>query len=324
MSKLVIGVPSKGRLQENTNAFFAASGMPVRQSGGARGYAGAIAGMDDVEIAFLSAADIARKLAGGAIHLGVTGEDLLRESIPDTDQAVAFVAPLGFGHANVVVAVPQSWIDVSTMADLDDVAAAFYARSGQRMRVATKYVNLTRGYFAAHGIADYRIVESPGATEGAPSGGSAELIVDITTTGATLAANALKILDDGVMLRSEANLVASAAADWNGEVRAALGEVLSRVAARQRGCAMRELRFLASRGRNDDIESIVGAFGAVLPFGIEAGGAATVHCPAGAVYGLVSALKDAGAKTVSVAALETVFEAENGLLARLADRFGWH
>jgi ATP phosphoribosyltransferase len=281
--------------------------------------------MDNVEIAFLSAADIARKLADGLIHLGVTGEDLLRESIPETDKAIAFIAPLGFGHANVVVAVPQSWIDVSTMADLDDVAAAFYARGGQRMRVATKYVNLTRGFFAAHGIADYRIVESPGATEGAPGGGSAELIVDITTTGATLAANALKILDDGVMLRSEANLVASAAADWSADVRAALGEVLSRVAARQRGRAMRELRFVAGAGRNGDLERIIGEFGAALPFGLEAGGLATVHCPAGEVYGLVAALKAAGGiETISVAALETVFEAENILLARLVDRFGWY
>ena len=116
----------------------------------------------------------------------------------------------------MVVAVPQAWIDVRTMADLEDVAAAYRTRRGERMRVATKYVNLTRRFFAGNHVADYRIVESLGATEGAPAAGQAELIVDITTTGATLRANALKVLDDGVMLRSEANLVASlrALADW--------------------------------------------------------------------------------------------------------------
>ncbi len=121
---------------------------------------------------------------------------------------------LGFGFANVVVAVPQAWIDVRSMADLDDVATAFRAAHDRKMRVATKYVNLTREFFSAHGIVDYRIVESLGATEGAPAAGSAELIVDITTTGATLAANGLKIVDDGIMLRSQANLVAARGAAW--------------------------------------------------------------------------------------------------------------
>ena len=116
---------------------------------------------------------------------------------------------LGFGSANVVVAVPQAWIDVRTMADLDDVTTGFRAQHNRRMRVATKYINLTRTFFAAHGVVDYRIVESAGATEGAPAVGTAEMIVDITTTGATLAANGLKVLDDGVILRSQANLVAS-------------------------------------------------------------------------------------------------------------------
>jgi len=138
----------------------------------------------------------------------------VREHVAEVDALLALLTPLGFGHANVVVAAPQAWIDVRTMADLEDVAAHFRAKRGERMRVATKYVNLTRRFFAAHGVADYRIVESLGATEGAPAAGAAELIVDITTTGATLAANALKMLDDGVILRSQANLVASLSAPW--------------------------------------------------------------------------------------------------------------
>ena len=138
-----------------------------------------------------------------AVHLA--SPNLIRENIHDADQRVMLIESLGFGSANVVVAVPQAWIDVRTMADLDDVATSFRARHNHRMRVATKYINLTRNFFAAQGVVDYRIVESAGATEGAPAAGTAELIVDITTTGATLAANGLKVLDDGVMLRSHAN-----------------------------------------------------------------------------------------------------------------------
>ena len=240
---LIIGVPSKGRLQENANAFFTGAGLSVRQAGGGRSYAGTVPGVAGVEIAYLSAAEIARDLVEGRIHLGVTGEDLLRETLAEGAETVELLSPLGFGHANVAVAVPQSWIDVSTMADLDDVAAAFYASRRQRMRVATKYVNLTRGFFARHGIADYRIVESLGATEGAPATGAADLIVDITTTGATLRDNGLKILADGVILRSEASLVASRTIAWTDRQREALGALLARFDAK---AARRTLKLLSA------------------------------------------------------------------------------
>ncbi|HEX2512410.1 MAG TPA: ATP phosphoribosyltransferase, partial [Xanthobacteraceae bacterium] len=228
---LVLAVPSKGRLQENAEAFFARAGLNLVKPRGAREYRGGIAGLENVEVAYLSAADITSQLAQGAAHLGITGEDLVREMIPDVEQRVVMLDGVGFGYANVVVAVPQAWIDVRGMVDLDDVATAFRARNDRKMRVATKYVNLTRGFFAEHGIVDYRIVESLGATEGAPASGAAELIVDITTTGATLAANALKVLEDGVILRSEANLVASANAPWSPAARAAARAVLTRIAA---------------------------------------------------------------------------------------------
>ncbi len=211
----VLAVPSKGRLQENAEAFFTRAGLALAKPRGARDYRGTITGLDNVEIAYLSASEIASQLARGAVHLGVTGEDLVRESIADADKRVLLIDKLGFGSANVVVAVPQAWIDVRTMADLDDVTTGFRAQHNRRMRVATKYINLTRTFFASHGVVDYRIVESAGATEGAPAVGTAEMIVDITTTGATLAANGLKVLDDGVILRSQANLVASRDADWS-------------------------------------------------------------------------------------------------------------
>jgi ATP phosphoribosyltransferase len=226
----VLAVPSKGRLQENAEEFFARAGLKLVKPRGAREYRGAIAGVPGVEIAYLSASDITAQLAQGGVHFGVTGEDQIRETIPDVDARVVLLDKLGFGDANVVVAVPQAWIDVRTMADLDDVATAFRATHDRKMRVATKFVNLTRHYFSQHGIIDYRIVESLGATEGTPAGGAAELIVDITTTGATLRANGLKVLDDGVILKSQANLVSSNAAPWSPELRRLEREVAARLA----------------------------------------------------------------------------------------------
>ena len=174
--------------------FFARAGLELTQGRGARDYRGSIAGVPGVEVSFLSTSEIVGQLAAGAAHFGVTGEDLMREKVRDADARFELLAPLGFGRANVVVATPSAWIDVRSMADLEDVASTYRMKHGDRMRVATKYVNLTRRFFAAHGVADYRIVESLGATEGAPAAGAAELIVDITTTGATLAANGLKTL----------------------------------------------------------------------------------------------------------------------------------
>ena len=155
---LVLAVPAKGRLQENAEAFFARAGLALVKPRGQRDYRGTIAGLDGVEVAYLSASEITSQLAAGAAHLGVTGEDLVREMIPDANGKVVLIEGLGFGFANVVVAVPQAWIDVRTMADLDDVATAFRLRHDRKMRVATKYVNLTRSFFAEHGIIDYRIV----------------------------------------------------------------------------------------------------------------------------------------------------------------------
>ena len=179
MSGLVLAIPSKGRLMEAAHDLFKAAGLTIRRDNGGRGYRAAMPALDGVEIRLLSASEIASQLAAGGVHIGLTGEDLIRESIPDADEAVHFVAPLGFGHANVVVAAPRAWIDVATMADLEDVAARLHARSGRQLRVATKYVRLTRAFFARAGLRDYRIVESLGATEGAPAAGTAEAVVVI-------------------------------------------------------------------------------------------------------------------------------------------------
>lgn len=227
--RLVLAVPSKGRLMEQSAEVFERAGLALRKTGNERGYRGELDGIDNVDVLFISASAIANALRTGEAHLGITGEDLIREEITDADTRVSLLKPLGFGHATVVVAVPACWIDVRHMADLDRVAAMFRQTHHRRMRVATKYLNLTRRFFSEHGVTDYRIVESLGATEGTPAAGSAELIVDITSTGATLAANGLRILDDGVILASEANLVAAKAAPWTPAIRAVENEILARL-----------------------------------------------------------------------------------------------
>ncbi len=229
---LILAIPSKGRLMEDSRAAFAKAGLDIVQSGNMRSYRGTIAGIPSVEIAFLSAPEIAREIGVGAVHAGVTGRDQVEESVADWKDKADFTGPLGFGRCDVVVAVPEAWIDVATMEDLDDVAADFRPRHGRRLTVATKYINMTRRFFAGHGIADYRIVESLGATEGAPASGAADLIVDITTTGATLRDNGLKILDDGVILRSEAHFVTSLAADWTASQVDALRPVIGALGAK--------------------------------------------------------------------------------------------
>jgi ATP phosphoribosyltransferase len=317
-AKLIIAVPAKGRLQENAEQFFARAGLRLVKPRGARDYRGTVAGLDGIEIAYLSAAEIAAQLAQGAVHLGITGEDLVREMIPDADRKVILLDGLGFGFANVVVAVPQAWIDVRTMADLDDVATAFRSRRDAKMRVATKYVNLTRDFFNRHGIADYRIVESLGATEGAPAAGSAELIVDITTTGTTLAANALKIVDDGVMLRSQANLVASRAANWSADELDIARAVFDRITAQDRARSFREVR-TRFKGCDDNLLAIAKErYGVVTPFGgPTSSGMLTLHCPPDRVYGLADFLRQKGAETVSVVEIEYVFALDNPLFEKL-------
>jgi ATP phosphoribosyltransferase len=318
-SPLVIAVPSKGRLQDNAAAFFARAGLSLIQGRGARDYRGRIAELDGVEIAFVSAAEIVGLLAAGQAHMGVTGEDLLRESIADADIKVELLAPLGFGHANVVVAVPQAWIDVKTMADLEDVAAAFRARRGTRMRVATKYVNLTRRFFAARHVTDYRIVESLGATEGAPAAGAAELIVDITTTGSTLAANSLKVLDDGVILRSEANLVASLAAPWDAKAREVARGLLSRIAAEEVARTTREVSTSLPSAMPDFFVKAEAIF-AARRRRQTADGFIVLTCPTDRVAALADWLIAQGARDVTVGALDYVFAATNPLYEKLVAR----
>ncbi|TQN62552.1 ATP phosphoribosyltransferase [Agrobacterium tumefaciens] len=227
---ITIALPSKGRMKEDASAVLERAGLKVAAVGNDRSYRGRIEGRDDIEIAYLSASEIAREIGAGTVDFGVTGEDLVREGLTNADAQVEFCARLGFGHADVVVAVPEIWLDVDSMADLGDVASEFRARHGRRLAIATKYWRLTQQFFSRqHGIQLYRIVESLGATEGAPAAGQADIIVDITSTGSTLKANHLKILSDGIIVRSEACFVRARKPDHEGD--AAVQEIASRIRA---------------------------------------------------------------------------------------------
>ena len=227
VSGLSLAIPSKGRLEEEARQAFAKAGMPIERPGGARSYQGTAARQPDLSIRFMPAGEIAREILRGGVDLGVTGADLIEEGSEESNKQVLSVKALGFGNADVVVAVPAPWIDVTQMVDLADVAADFRTRHHRWLRVATKYTNLTRRFFARHGIIEYRIIESTGATEAAPVTGSADFIVDITSSGSTLAANGLRVLEDGLILRSEAQLYVSRAAEWTPMRKAQLEALMS-------------------------------------------------------------------------------------------------
>mmetsp|Transcript_23828 Transcript_23828/g.43044 ORF Transcript_23828/g.43044 Transcript_23828/m.43044 type:complete len:230 (-) Transcript_23828:8265-8954(-) len=201
-----LGVPSKGRLMEKTFEWFAKRGVHLSRTGSDREYAGAVSGVEGVTLVLLSAGEMPRELAAGRIHLGVTGTDLVHEKLPRWEQQVAPVAEMGFGHADLVLAVPQGWVDVDLTEDLDAVAAVFRARHGFRLRIATKYHRLVRDFLRDAGVADYALVDSQGATEGTVANETAEAIADITSSGETLQANHLKVLSDGLILASQATL----------------------------------------------------------------------------------------------------------------------
>jgi ATP phosphoribosyltransferase len=221
-----LGVPSKGRLMEKTFDWFAERGVQIARSDSEREYAGQVSGVEGVELVLLSASEIPRELQAGRIHLGVTGSDLVREKLFDWEQQVHALAPMGFGYADLILAVPHCWADVETLDDLDAVAAQFRAQHGFRLRIATKYHRLVREYLTQAGVADYQLVDSQGATEGTIKNLTAEAIADITSTGETLRANHLKILKNAVIHQSQATLFAARNAACDAQQRRDLQDLL--------------------------------------------------------------------------------------------------
>jgi len=229
MTRVKIGVPSKGRLMEKTFDWFAARGITMRRTGMEREYSGAVDGIKGVDLVLLSASEIPRELAAGRLHMGVTGTDLVREKLADWPAQVEELAQMGFGHADLIIAVPECWVDVQTLDDLDAVAAAFRADHGFRLRIATKYHRLVREHLRAQGVADYQLVDSQGATEGTVRNLTAEAVADITSTGETLRANHLKILDGAPVLCSQATLFLARNADWSGAAQGVLAQFRAQV-----------------------------------------------------------------------------------------------
>lgn len=225
---LKLGIPSKGRLMEKTFAWFGTHGLSLKRTGSDREYAAVVEGAD-IELVLLSAGEIPRELAAGRIHLGVTGSDLIRENLAAWDQQVEPLTAMGFGHADLIIAIPAFWSDCHTLDDLDAIAGQFRATHGHRLRIATKYHRLVREFLQETGVADYQLVDSQGATEGTVKNETAEAIADITSTGETLRANHLRILEDGVIHRSQATLFRSRSDIWTDAARAELERLKSKL-----------------------------------------------------------------------------------------------
>ena len=221
-NKLRIGLPSKGRLRKDMEKLFLDKNITFENLVNDRDYIGAIKGLKDTVLYFLSAKEITNRLDEGSIHVGLTGDDLIQEKIFNFNSKITKDLELDFGKADLVVAVPDIWIDVMTMADLEEVSNNHRDKYSKRLRVATKYKNLTNNFFSKCGVVDYRTVESDGSTESAPFNGFSEIITDITSTGETLRANNLRVLDDGIILKSSANIFSSKVAEWDNEIESNL------------------------------------------------------------------------------------------------------
>lgn len=302
MSRLTLAIPSKGRLKEKSEDWLKASGFKLRQKGGGRGYSAELSGLGEADVMLLSAREIAEGLIAGQLHIGITGEDLLHDLSGDVDRDVHVMRRLGFGGADVIVAVPAAWLDVETMADLEAAGALFRERHGRRMRVATKYLRLTRRFFSERSVGEYRLIESAGATEAAPAAGSAEVIVDITSTGATLKANSLKVLDDGVILKSEAALTASKQAVWNDDIFQTLRTLLDGVEA---------AAYAKGMSRLEATEPI--PLDELSDLGLTSLGERVALCPSDKASESARILSQAGAGTVAIATVNQVYRADNAV-----------
>ncbi len=205
-NEIIIGLPSKGRLKDKAISFFEENGFKILQSHKERNYFATVENKPNVKIIYLHAKEIIQRLGDGTLDLGISGLDLLNESEKNLRDKIIIKNKLNFGKANLVVAVPDDWIDVQTIADLEEVSFDIRSKRNTRLRVATKYPNLTNDFFLSKGITQYKLIPSLGATETYPFIGSSEIITDITSTGKTLADNNLRVLKDGQILNSTACL----------------------------------------------------------------------------------------------------------------------
>ena len=208
-SRIRIGIPSKGRLKSNIENFFKIKSFILIKKGQDREYVLEFKNREDLQPILMTASEIPFELRKGNIDLGITGKDLLYERVMDWTKSIVEINELNFGFANLVVAVPRFWVDVNSLDDLDDIAHFYRSRLSRRLKLATKYENLARDFFVNKELADYQIIDSQGATEGAIKNGLADVIVDISSTGETLKQNNLKVLKDGLILKSVATIFAN-------------------------------------------------------------------------------------------------------------------
>ena len=316
--KLVVALPSKGRLQEQCINFLSGCGFDVRRVGNGREYVARMVGVEDVDVIFLRPEEIPSRVEQGDAHAGMTGEDLYREYGEGPPVSSLLMPKLGFGGARLVVAVPQSWVDVASISDLDEAAMQFHQRHGRSLRVATKFTRLTRAFFSDSGITEYSLVESSGATEGAPASGVADFIVDLTSTGTTLAENHLKEIAGGTVLQTEVCLIASLRnAPWGPRATAALEHLVEQIEARIRATSQLVLRFsIPNKAAENAKQQLTEKYGCTLSAWSE--GAASqsaagrtivvAYCQRAKLYSVVTFLKSAGAAGIIVDRGEFIFE----------------
>ncbi len=315
--KLVIALPSKGRLQEQSINFLRGCGFDVRRVGNGREYVSSLIGLDEVDVIYFRPEEIPSRVEQGDAHAGVTGEDLYREYGEGEPASFLLLPKLGFGAARLVVAVPQSWVDVSTLSDLDEAAMVFHQRHGRSLRVATKFSRLTRAFLAESGIVEYSLMESSGATEGAPAAGVADFIVDLTSTGTTLAENHLKEIAGGTVLQTEACLIASLrSALWGEQAMAALQHLVEQIEARIRATSQLVLRFsISAKTAAKAKQQLTENYGCVLSSWSESADTkadgrmfVVAYCQRTKLYGVVRFLKSSGAAGIIVDRGEFIFE----------------
>jgi len=222
-----IGIPSKGRLRKDILKIFKKNKLNLISERGERDLLGSIKNLSNVKILYLHAREIVERLGDGSLDLGFSGYDLLKESEINIQNKINVVKKYGFGKATLVVAIPDPWIDVQTVADLEEIAFEFKDKRNKRLRVATKYPNLTREFLFSKGVTQFKLVSSLGATEAYPFTGSSEIITDITSSGETLRANNLRILKDGEILKSEACMMISKSAQKRSAIKK-IGKLLSK------------------------------------------------------------------------------------------------
>jgi ATP phosphoribosyltransferase len=202
--ELRVALPSKG-MEDDTLRFLTAAGLSVDRSN-PRQYRAALRAPAGVSVLFQRAGDIFAKVDEGSVDLGITGYDIVAEDQHEDSDVAVLYRELGYGRCQLVLAVPDGWVDVSSLADLAEIALSLRA-SGRELRVATKYANLTRQFLYEHGLNHFSIVASQGALEAAPTMGYSDVVADLTSSGVTLRENRLKTIAGGTILKSEACLI---------------------------------------------------------------------------------------------------------------------